>query len=70
MASRAKWRFGIFAIGLQMAIKLNQVKSIEIDAYSARTWDAIANYQQQYIGGFEVVRTISNEAATRYSDYV
>ena len=24
MASRAQWRFGIFAIGLQMAIKLNQ----------------------------------------------
>ena len=25
--SRAQWRFGIFAVGLQMAIKLNQVKS-------------------------------------------
>ena len=25
MASRAQWRFGIFAIGLQMAIKLNPV---------------------------------------------
>ena len=28
MASRAQWRFGIFAVGLQMAIKLNQVKSL------------------------------------------
>ena len=26
MASRALWRFGIFAVGLQTAIKLNQVK--------------------------------------------
>ena len=26
MASRAQWRFGIFVVGLQMAIKLNQVK--------------------------------------------
>ena len=26
MASRAQWRFGIFTVGLQMAIKLNQVK--------------------------------------------
>ena len=26
MASRAQWRFEIFAVGLQMAIKLNQVK--------------------------------------------
>ena len=26
MASRAQWRFGIFAVGLQMVIKLNQVK--------------------------------------------
>ena len=25
VASRAQWRFGIFAVGLQMAIKLNQV---------------------------------------------
>ena len=24
MASRAQWRLGIFAVGLQMAIKLNQ----------------------------------------------
>ena len=26
VASRAQWRFGIFAVGPQMAIKLNQVK--------------------------------------------
>ena len=26
MVSRAQWRFGIFAVGLQMTIKLNQVK--------------------------------------------
>ena len=26
VASRAQWRFGIFAVGLQMAIKFNQVK--------------------------------------------
>ena len=25
VASRAQWRFGIFAVGLQMAIKFNQV---------------------------------------------
>ena len=28
VASRAQWRFGIFAVGLQMAIKLNQVKYV------------------------------------------
>ena len=33
VASRAQWRLGIFAVGLQMAIKLNQVKSI-----LARRW--------------------------------
>ena len=27
VASRAQWMIGIFAVGLQMAIKLNQVKS-------------------------------------------
>ena len=27
VASSAQWRFGIFAVGLQMAIRLNQVKS-------------------------------------------
>ena len=27
VASTAKWRFGKFAVELQMAIKLNQVKS-------------------------------------------
>ena len=27
VASRAQWRFGIFAVGLQMAIKSSQVKS-------------------------------------------
>ena len=27
VASRAQWMFGIFAVGLQMAIKLNQLKS-------------------------------------------
>ena len=26
VASRAQWRFGIFTVGLQMAMKLNQVK--------------------------------------------
>ena len=26
VASRAQWRFGIFAVGFQMAIKFNQVK--------------------------------------------
>ena len=26
VASRAQWRFGIFAVGLQMAIKFNHVK--------------------------------------------
>ena len=26
VASRAQWRFGIFAVGLQMAMKLNEVK--------------------------------------------
>ena len=30
VASRAQWRFGIFAVGLQMAIKLNQVKSTNL----------------------------------------
>ena len=27
VASREQWKFGIFAVGLQMAIKFNQVKS-------------------------------------------
>ena len=27
MASRAQWRFGIFAVVLQMVIKLNRIKS-------------------------------------------
>ena len=27
VASRAQWRFGIFAVGLQMAIKLNRLQS-------------------------------------------
>ena len=27
MYSRAQWRFGIFTVGLQMAIQLNEVKS-------------------------------------------
>ena len=31
-ASRAQWRFGIFAVGLQMAIKLNQVNQGRHDA--------------------------------------
>ena len=31
VASRAQWRFGIFTVGLQMAIKLNQVKSFICD---------------------------------------
>ena len=30
VASRAQWRFGIFAVGLQMAIKLNQVNYMHI----------------------------------------
>ena len=30
MASRAQWRFGIFAVGLQMAIKLNQVNGFKL----------------------------------------
>ena len=33
MASRAQWRFGIFVVGLQMAIKLNQVNIIKCIIY-------------------------------------
>ena len=28
VASRAQWRFGIFTVGLQMAIKLDQVYAV------------------------------------------
>ena len=43
VASRAQWRFRIFAVGLQMAIKLKQVKlNIVVQrsgAVASRTFD-------------------------------
>ena len=40
VASRTQWRFGIFAVGLQMAIKLNQNSIVIMFMFSYLLADA------------------------------
>ena len=37
VASRAQWRLGIFTVRLQIAIKLNQVKSSQIKSNQVKS---------------------------------